>query len=173
MITRRGSSATDLSVGQNSNNYHLFGASRGLFAANSVTDAKKSAVLLSCVGSKTYGVVKNLLAPDLPASKDFATLCTTLIVYYGPKSSVIAQRCTFHKRRQLPGKSIADFIAEIRRLAIFCDFGTHLDDTLRDQFVSSLRNEAILKRLLSEETLKLLTYACFECALMAGKLQQV
>ena len=83
------------------------------FAANSFTDAKKSAVLLSCVCSKTYGVVKNLLAPDLPASKDFATLCTTLKSHYDPKPSVIAQRCTFHKCRQLPGESIADFIAEI------------------------------------------------------------
>ena len=123
--------------------------------ANDIANEKKSAVLLSCIGSKTYGVMKNLCAPDLPASKDFATLCTTLKSHYDPKPSFLAQRCTFKKRRQLPTESVTEFIAELRRLALHCQFGTNLDDSLRDQFIHGLKSEAILKRLLSEETLTL------------------
>ena len=85
----------------------------------------------------------------LPASKDFATLCTTLKSHYDPKPSFLAQRCTFKKRRQLPTESVTEFIAELRQ------FGTNLDDSLRDQFIHGLKSEAILKRLLSEETLTL------------------
>lgn len=123
------------------------------FTANSVGDAKKSAVLLACIGPKTYGVLQNLLAPDIPATKDFATLSGTLKSHYDPKPSIIVQRCNFHKRRQQPGESVSHFMAELRRLAIFCDYADHLNDALRDQFVSGLGSEAILKRLLSEKAL--------------------
>ena len=61
-------------------------------AANSIVDDQKSAVLLSCIGSSMYRVVKNLCAPDTPASKDFDTLCTTLKLHYDPKPSFLAQR---------------------------------------------------------------------------------
>ncbi len=43
------------------------------FQANGVADAKQVAVLLSCIGAKTYGVL-NLLAPDEPVSKTLAVL---------------------------------------------------------------------------------------------------
>ena len=36
------------------------------FTANDIADAKQPAVLLNCIGRKTYGIVKNLLAPALP-----------------------------------------------------------------------------------------------------------
>lgn len=68
---------------------------------------------------------------------------------------MIAERFYFHRKRQSPEESVPDFIAELRRLAIHCNYGTHLDDALRDQFVSGLRSEAMHKRLLGEETLTL------------------
>ena len=52
-------------------------------------------------------------------------------------------------------KSVADFIAEIRRLASACKFGDYLDDALWDQFVCGLRSEGMHKRLLAETTLTL------------------
>ena len=123
--------------------------------ANSIDAEKKVAVLLSCIGSKTYGILKNLCSPDLPASKDFASLCTILKSHYDPKPSFLARRCAFKKRRQLPSETVTEFMAELRRLALHCQFGTNLDDSLRDQFIHGLKSEAIVKCLLSEETLTL------------------
>ena len=41
-------------------------------------------------------------------------------------------------------------LAELRRLAINCEFEGKLEDPLRDQFVSGLQSEAMHKRLLTE-----------------------
>lgn len=38
------------------------------FIANSVAEDKQAAVLLSCIGSKAYATLKNLLAPDQPST---------------------------------------------------------------------------------------------------------
>ena len=36
------------------------------FAANKVEDERKSSVLLSVIGAKTYGILRSLLAPERP-----------------------------------------------------------------------------------------------------------
>ena len=42
------------------------------FTANSIEDNKKTPVFLSIVGAKTYGLLQNLLALDLPQTKNMA-----------------------------------------------------------------------------------------------------
>ena len=44
------------------------------FIANDIADAKKAAVLLTCIGGKRYRIVKSLLAPNLLISKSFPDL---------------------------------------------------------------------------------------------------
>ena len=44
------------------------------FIANDVPEAKQAAALLSAIGSKPYSTLKNLLAPDLPSTKNFEAL---------------------------------------------------------------------------------------------------
>ena len=48
------------------------------FIASDIADAKKAAVLLTCIGGKTYRIVKSLLATNLPISKSFPDLKETL-----------------------------------------------------------------------------------------------
>ncbi len=90
------------------------------FTANNIAAAKQPAVLLSCIGSKTYSIVKKLLAPALPSSKPYTK--ATLNSHFVPKASVISERFLFHRRQQHPGESIAYFVAELHRLAINCKF---------------------------------------------------
>ena len=47
------------------------------------------------------------------------------------------------------------FIADLRRLAITCDFGAFLDRSLRDQLVFGLHSEQIRKTLLAEDSITL------------------
>ena len=126
------------------------------FAANNVAEGKQAAVLISSISDETYGVLKNLLASALPGTKSLDELTAALKDHYAPKPSIIAERFHFHRRRQALGESVADFTAEIRRLASTCEFGDYLDDALRDQFVCGLtRSEGMHKRLLAETTLTL------------------
>ena len=123
------------------------------FQANEVADGKKVAVFLSTIGSKTYAVLRNLTAPTAPADKLFAQLVENLTTHYEPKPLVITERFAFHKRPQRPQESVKDFAAELRRLTIHCAFGAHLEEALRDRFVSRLYNETMQKRLLTEKDL--------------------
>ena len=120
------------------------------FSANGIGEDKKLAILLSVIGPKTYGVLRNLLAPTRPQEKKFSEV---LIRHFEPKLIVIAERFSFYRRSQLVGESVADFVAELRRLARNCQFGDILDEALRDRLVCGFQNEAIERRLLTEAKL--------------------
>ena len=111
------------------------------FQANGINEEKQLSVFLSSIGGKTYGLLRNLLAPTLPKDKSLTEVIAILQKHFDPKPAVIAERFKFHKREQLPGESLADYIAELRRLATHCEFGGYLDDALRDRLVCGLHSE--------------------------------
>ena len=124
-------------------------------AANDVPEGRKVATLLTVIGSATYKLLENLLTPDQPATKSYAELIASLKGHLSPKPLVIAERYRFHKRDQRSGETIAQYTAELRRLARYCEFGAHLKDALRDRLVCGLLNPAICKKLLAEDSLTL------------------
>ncbi len=125
------------------------------FTANSIGEDKKVALFLSVIGAKTYSLLRDLLSPEKPQDKPLPVLFKKLKDHYEPKPLVIAERFCFHRRDQGASESIAEYTAELRRLAIHCEFGEYLNDALRDRLVCGLRNTGIQKRLLSEDKLTL------------------
>ena len=75
--------------------------------------------------------------------------------HFIPKNVTIAARFQFHQRQQQPGETVAMFLAELRKMAVSCEFGSALDESLRDRLVCGLANEVHQKRLLSEGELPL------------------
>ena len=120
------------------------------FSANDVPDAKKVAVL-STIGSPTYSLLSDLVAPDPPGEKSLAEIVEALCRHFEPKRTVIAERFHFHKRDQSMGECVADFDAALRKLVIHCNFADTLEDTHRDRFVCGLCSEAMQRQLLSEK----------------------
>ncbi|XP_053372930.1 uncharacterized protein K02A2.6-like [Mercenaria mercenaria] len=123
------------------------------FEANEVPDEKLVPVFLSVIGSTAYGVLKNLVAPALPKDKSYADLVKLLKNHYNPKPLTISERFKFNKRNQKEGETVSEYVVELKRLSTHCDFGTFLNDALRDRFVCGLRSETIQKKLLAEEEL--------------------
>ena len=124
------------------------------FEANSIEDAdKKRAVFLSVVGPATYKILRNLFAPDKVGDKTFAECVNVLTRHFNPVPSEIVERCKFHSRFRRAGESVSTFVAELRRLSEFCNFGEVLEDMIRDRLVCGIRDDAIQKRLLSESKL--------------------
>ena len=74
---------------------------------------------------------------------------------FAPAPLAIAERYRFHKRDQAPGETVATYVAEVRRMARYCDFGGNLEISLRDRFVWWLKNKAVIKKLLQEKDLDL------------------
>ena len=120
------------------------------FEANKVADDKKVSVLLTVIGSRNYGLIRSL-AKD----KTLKQLVAVLKDHFQPKPMVIAECYRFHQRTQGSTESVQGFIADLRHLAITCDFGAFLDRALRDQFVFGLHSEQIRKTLLAEDGITL------------------
>lgn len=125
------------------------------FVANEIAEAKQVPVFLSAVGSKTYGVLRNLLAPTPPKDKTFEQIKETLAAHYDPKPLVIVERFHFYRRNQGPTETVNEYVAELRRKAARCKFGTNLEEAIRDRLVCGLKSESTQKRLLTEAELTL------------------
>ena len=125
------------------------------FQANGIQTAKQVPVFLSMIGGKNYSLLWNLVSPDQPKDKSFDQLSEVLKKHFQPKPLVIAERFHFHRRNQASGESLAENVAELRRLAVYCEFMQYLDEALRNRLECGLQSGSIQKRLLSAVELKL------------------
>ena len=76
-----------------------------------------------------------------------------LKAHFEPKVILIYEWFKFHSRAQKPNESVADFVAALKELAHACQFGTTLDEMLRDRFVTGLANTETQRALLAEADL--------------------
>ena len=126
------------------------------FSANGITDSgKQRAILLTVIGAKAYSLLRNLVSPAKPGEKTFAELCKLMQKHYNPAPSEIVQRCKFNSRFRGEGESVADFVASLRSLAEYSNYGQQLDEMLRDRIVCGIQDDSIQRRLLSEQKLDL------------------
>ena len=123
------------------------------FIANDVSEGKKVAAFLSAMGAKAYELLRNLVAPDAPKDKRFNDLLKTMRTHLKPKPLIIAERFKFYKRVQHEDEKVAEYIVSLKQSSTHCDFGTFLNNALRDQLVCGLRQEAIQRKLLAEDKL--------------------
>ena len=91
----------------------------------------------------------------MPHEKSYEDPKAVLLVHFRPKPLLTAERFRFYQRNQATGESVHDFLADLRRLAITCEFEDFLDQALRDRFVCGLRAEGMQKRLLTEPDLNI------------------
>jgi hypothetical protein len=127
------------------------------FMANGIAANKQVPVFLTVIGSKTYALLEDYLAPAKPKSKTLQELKDVLLNHFEPEPLLIAERFHFHKRNQKGQESIMEYVAELRKLATRCKFGDYIYDALRDHFVCGLRKENIQSQLLKEKTLTFAT----------------
>ena len=84
--------------------------------ANDIKDEKKIvATFLTTIGSKTYNLLRDLLAPTKPSEVKFTALVKTLRDHYEPKPIGIAERFHFHKREQHAGEGVAGYSAALKK----------------------------------------------------------
>lgn len=73
----------------------------------------RRAVFLSVAGSKTFTLLKDLVAPKKPGEACFEKLMKALRDFYAPKRNVLSKRYIFHSRKQLSGETLAEYIASL------------------------------------------------------------
>ena len=121
------------------------------FLANDIWDpAKKRAILVNAVGPQTYQLIKTLCLPGKPQDHSFEEISGRVKTHF---HSPIIKRYEFNTRKQKPGETIAEFTAALRKIADDCEFGTVLNDMLRDRLVFGVSDKKLQNRYLRESTL--------------------
>ncbi|XP_054272755.1 uncharacterized protein K02A2.6-like [Macrosteles quadrilineatus] len=121
------------------------------FKANDVKSTNHVSILITVIGPKILAVLMDLISPKKIDDETYESLSKTLEEHFAPKRLVVAERYTFYSRCQKPAESIAEFMVAIKHLASTCNFGTFLNDALRDKLISGISNDGIRQKLLSEE----------------------
>ena len=122
------------------------------FIANDIAgEDKRRAILLNAVGPGTYRLLKTLASPKKVDELTFEELVKLAKVHFNPKPSPIVKRFEFNCQKD--GESIAMYVAELRKIAEYCEYDMVLNDMLRDRLVCGTSNEGIQRRLLLEPSL--------------------
>ncbi|XP_037507733.1 uncharacterized protein K02A2.6-like [Rhipicephalus sanguineus] len=88
------------------------------FEANDVTsDSKKKSILISVLNPETYARLRSLLAPSKPKDETYDTIIRVLTQHLSPEPSEIYETFRFQTRVQNSGESVADYLAELRKIA--------------------------------------------------------
>ena len=108
---------------------------------NYVEEDYEVATFLALIGAGC--VLRNLSAPELPKDNSFDELKELLVSHYSPKPILIAERYKFHRRNQHESETVAQFVVELKRLALKCESGTFFEAALRDRLVCGLKSVQI------------------------------
>ena len=92
------------------------------FLAKDINEKKQVAVSFSVIGRQMYTLLRNLLVPAKPHDQSLSKLPETLRKHYEPKRVLIAKRFSFHRQNQGVDESIAEYVADLRKLTLNCDF---------------------------------------------------
>ena len=93
------------------------------------------------------------MSPEKPGEKAYEDLVAALSKHFKPVPSEIVERFKFHSRSRKPGESVAIFVAELRALGEFCNFGDTFNVMLRDRIVCGINDDSTQRRLLAEPDL--------------------
>ena len=70
--------------------------------------------------------------------------------HQNPRPNMIAEPFKFNSRESNANESVSKFLAELRKLTEYCEYGDSLNDMLRDRLVCSINHVRTQQRLLSE-----------------------
>ena len=114
------------------------------FMANDIgSEDKRRAILLNAVGASTYRLIRTLVAPSKVSEVSFEDIVKRAKAHFNPKPSPIVKRFEFNTRRQGQDESVSDYVAELGKLAEYCEYGDVLSDMLRDRIVCGILDRTV------------------------------
>lgn len=120
------------------------------FIANEIKAELQLPTLIAIMGEEAYDLLSNLTSPMKPADMKYAEVIKIMSEHIEPKPSFMAERYRLRQRRQGDKETVAQYLTDLKKLAKHCEFGSTLEENLRDQFTCGLRNDTIRQRLFAE-----------------------
>ena len=111
------------------------------------------AILLHFGGSDLQDLFETLSVSD-PAENEtvYSKAVQALDTHLLPKTNVPYERHVFRQMHQEENETIDQFVAKLRRQADLCEFGTDMDNQIRDQVVDKCKSQHLRKKLLEKGT---------------------
>jgi len=106
-------------------------------------DAKKVAILMSNSGPTVYGTIHSLVDAETRERIMYKDLIANLTAHFDPMPSPMVQRFKFYNHVWAKEESITTYVAVLRALAEYCEFGDTLPIMLRDCLVCGVNHEGI------------------------------
>ncbi|XP_052751027.1 uncharacterized protein K02A2.6-like [Galleria mellonella] len=107
-------------------------------------------LFLSQCGKDTFALIASLLVPKRPTEVPLVEILRVLDRFFEPEVNEILQAGKFHKRQQLQGESVQDYVAAISQLGAKCNF-IDLERQLRDRLVLGVRDDRLRRDLLKKK----------------------
>ena len=106
-------------------------------------ERKMTAHLVSLLSKTVYSTLKTLCLPKSPSDYKYAQIATILQDHYKTKTSRTTATHRFRQCTQNSTEAVTEFSHRLKNIAVDCQFGTHLDRALSDQFVAGLRDLSV------------------------------
>ena len=140
-------------------NWKIFKSNYSIYALATETSKKtkevEAATFLYCIGQEAREVYETFEFETEDQRIQVDAIIAKFDDHFLPKSNISVERHTFNSRKQEIGESFQNFLADLRRIANNCDFGTIKNDLIRDHIVCGIEDKNTKDRLLRESELTL------------------
>ena len=117
---------------------------------------KKTSQLLHFAGMEVQDIFEDLVDPDPTGNDDpYAVCIRKLDNHFRTEENVPFERHVFRQLAPTEGEPVDKFVVRLRQQARHCNFGTSLDDNLRDQLIEKLTDRELKKKLLETRNITL------------------
>ncbi|UYV76203.1 K02A2.6-like [Cordylochernes scorpioides] len=122
------------------------------FEANNIDQNKKKAIFLTLLTPTVYNLLYDLCIPKKLSDVEntYPVLVRKLKNHFNPTPSAIVERSKFSNRARRPGEKISIYIAELKKMAEYCKFGSTIDEAIRDRLIAGIEDDNIQRKLLGE-----------------------
>ena len=124
-----------------------------LTETSAITDKNKTSYYLAYIGKQAYRRLKDLAFPDKPSTKKVEDLQKLLESHLCPVNYEAAEREKFHNLRRKSEESFRSFLLRIQQQAAKCDFGSALEEQMRDRIIAGVADQEVKRKLLKEKAL--------------------
>ena len=117
---------------------------------------KKTSQLLHFAGMEVQDIFEDIADPNPGADQDpYAVCIRKLDHHFRAEENVPFERHVFRQLAPNEGEAVDKFLVRLRQQARHCNFGTSLDDNLRDQLIEKLTDMELKRKLLETRNITL------------------
>ncbi|KZC11160.1 hypothetical protein WN55_02521 [Dufourea novaeangliae] len=122
---------------------------------NTKSQDLKVYILKENIGKVGLNVIQNIILKNPKDGNDMNILLEKLDDHFKPRESEVKIRYNFFKRSQRKNESIETYIEVLQEIAKKCNFGHLTNSLIRDKVILNIKDEELLKVLMTIEYLDL------------------